>query len=58
MEQEMNDKEMTTSLIQRYMDLQRIKTADDKDREIDNQMTSIKAQLEVCGVNVEELKIR
>jgi hypothetical protein len=59
MEREMGtDKELATSLIERYLNLQRIKCAEDKDREINNQLTSVKAQLEVCGVNIEELKIQ
>ncbi len=52
------DKELATSLIERFLDLQRIKCAQDRDREIDNQMMSVKAQLEVCGVNVEDLTIK
>jgi len=56
--EEMNDKELTTSLIERYMNLQRIKRAENKEAEIDNQLTQIKAQLEVCGVNTEKLEIK
>ena len=52
------DKKLTTSLIEKYLDLQRILCAEDKEKEIQNQLTYVKAQLEVCGVNTEELKIR
>ncbi len=52
------DKELATSLIERFLDLQRIKNAPNKDIEIDNQIMSVKAQLEVCGVNVEDLKLK
>ena len=52
------DKELATTLIERYLDLQRILYAEDKEKELANQILSVKAQLEVCGVNVEELKIQ
>ena len=29
----------------------------DKEKEINNQLNELKVQLEVCGVNLEELKI-
>nr|WP_027871716.1 hypothetical protein [[Eubacterium] cellulosolvens] len=52
------DKGLAISLIERYMNLQRILCAEDKEREIHNQLITVKAQLEVCGVNIEKLKIQ
>jgi len=52
------DKELATSLVNRYLDLQRIKNAKDRDIELDNQIMSVEAQLEICGVNIEDLKIK
>lgn len=55
---DMSDKEQTTMLIDIYINLQRIKLADDKEKEIDRQITAAKAKLEALGVVTETLDIR
>ena len=55
--EEMTEKEQKTMLISAYMDLQRVKVSEDKDREIRNQERELKAKLEALGVVVEDLKI-
>ena len=54
----MTDREQAINAISRYMDLLRIKAAQDKETEIDNQICEIKAQLEALGVVVENLVIK
>lgn len=51
----MTDKEQTANMIDIYTDLQRIKNAQDRDKEIDNQMRKAKAKLEAFGVVVEDI---
>ena len=51
------EKEMIADLIDRYQDLQRLKSAPDKEKELENQIRFTKAKLESCGVNVENLII-
>ena len=53
----MNDKEQTTMMIQRYMDILRLEAAEDKDKEIANQKRETGAILQALGVTVEDLKI-
>lgn len=55
--EEMTEKEQKTMFISAYMNLQRIKVSEDKDKEIRNQERELKAKLEALGVVVEELKI-
>ncbi|MFR0987433.1 MAG: hypothetical protein ACLSFZ_13810 [Frisingicoccus sp.] len=45
---DMNEKEMINNLIDKYTDLQRIKTAEDSEREIDYQLRVLKAKLNLC----------
>ncbi len=52
----MSDKEQMTMLMDRYVDLQRIKTAPDKDSEIDYQIKITKAKLEAIGIVTENLE--
>ena len=54
---EVSDKELMEKLIQQYTDLQRIKAAPDRDKEIDYQIATIKAKLEGFGVPTENLDI-
>ena len=54
----MNDKEQVTVAIDAYANLLRIQQAEDKDREIANQMSVLKAKLQACGVVVDEITIR
>lgn len=53
----MTDKEQTNMLIDIYANLQRIKSAPDKDKEIEYQINLAKAKLEACGVVTENLDI-
>ena len=54
----MTDREQTNMLIDIYTNLQRIKTAEDRDKEIDYQITAAKAKLEASGIVTEDLNIR
>ena len=54
----MTDKEQTAMLIDIYTNLQRIKSAEDRDKEIDYQIKAAKAKLEASGVVTEDLDIR
>ena len=53
----MTDKEQATMLIDSYTNLQRIKSAHDKDKEIEYQIKATKAKLEALGVALENLDI-
>ena len=53
----MNDKKQTTMFINAYMNLQRVKVAEDRDKEIRNQERELKAKLEALGVVVDDLRI-
>ena len=54
----MTKEEQATSMITKYMDLLRIKKAEDRDREIENQLCETKAVLEALGIVAENLIIR
>lgn len=51
-------KEVNAMLIDIYTNLQRIKSAEDRDKEIDYQIKAAKAKLEASGVVTEDLDIR
>lgn len=53
----MNDKEQTTMMIQRYMDILRLEAAVDKDKEIANQKRETAVILEALGVSIDDLRI-
>ena len=53
----MTDKEQTNMLIDIYTNLQRIKSAADRDKEIDYQIKAAKAKLEASGIVTENLDI-
>ena len=53
----MTDKEQATMLIDSYANLQRIKSAQDKDKEIEYQIKMTKAKLEALGIVAENLDI-
>lgn len=55
--EELTEKEQKTMFISAYMNLQRVKVAEDKDKEIRNQERELKAKLEALGVVTEDLKI-
>ena len=52
-----SEAELREKLIQQYTDLQRIKAAVDKEKEIDYQIKTVKAKLEAFGVVAENLDI-
>ena len=54
---EMTEKEQAAMIIDTYTDLQRIKNAPDRDREIENQLRIAKAKLEALGIVTENLTI-
>ncbi len=54
---EMTEKEQIANLIDRYTDLQRIKAAEDKEKEIAYQIKTTKAKLEAMGIVTEDLNI-
>lgn len=54
---DMSEAELREKLIQQYTDLQRIKAAVDKEKEIDYQLRAVKAKLEAFGVVTEDLDI-
>ncbi|MBO6147788.1 MAG: hypothetical protein J6O55_00430 [Lachnospiraceae bacterium] len=55
METGMTEKEQATMMIDIYTDLQRIKIAPDRDKEIDNQLRRAKAKLEALGIVTKDL---
>ena len=57
-ENDVSDKEQMTMLIDIYINLQRIKTAPDRDKEIEYQIKAVKAKLEAFGIVTEDLNIR
>ena len=54
----MTKKEQTANIVEIYTNLLRIKNAQDKDAEIENQLSIAKAKLQALGVVVEDLVIR
>jgi len=55
---EVTEKEQATLLIDTYTNLQRIKAAEDREREIDYQLKVTKAKLEAFGIVTEDLAIK
>ena len=53
----MTEKEQIAILIDQFVDLQRIKVASDKDKEVDYQIRTTKAKLEAMGIVTEDLNI-
>lgn len=51
----MTDKEQATMLIDVYMDMMRVKRAQDRDKELDEQIRKTKVKLETLGVAVDNL---
>ena len=54
---EMTEKEQIAILIDQFTDLQRIKAAKNREKEIDYQIRTIKAKLEAMGIVTEDLQI-
>lgn len=53
----MTEKEQAAILIDVYTDLQRIQKAEDREREIGNQLRKAKAKLEALGIVTENIRI-
>ena len=53
-----SDKEMINNLIDTYSNLQRIKNADNVEKELDYQLTLVKAKLESFGIVTSDLDIK
>ncbi len=53
----MTEKEQAAIMIDIYTDLQRIQKAEDKDKELSNQLRKAKAKLEALGIVTENLTI-
>ena len=51
----MTDKEQAIMLIDVYMDMVRVKRAQDRDKELDEQIRKTKVKLETLGVAVDNL---
>lgn len=54
---EMTEKEQIAILIDQYTNLQRIKAATDKEKEVEYQIRATKAKLEAMGIVTEDLNI-
>ncbi len=53
-----SDKEMINNLIDTYSNLQRIKNADNVEKELEYQLTLVRAKLESFGIVTSELDIK
>ena len=53
----MTKEEQAMNLIAKYSDLLRIKVAENKDTEVNNQINTTKAQLQALGVVIDDLVI-
>lgn len=53
-----SDKEMIDKLIDKFTDLQRIKKAADPEKEVEYQLTVVRAKLESFGIPTESLEIK
>ena len=57
MSDDMNEKEMINNLIDKYTSIQRIKKAENSEKEIDYQIRILKAKLESFGIITSELEM-
>lgn len=55
--EDMTEKEQATALIDKFTELQRIKSAEDKEKEVDYQIKIVCAKLQALGVTTEDLKL-
>ena len=55
--QDMNEKELIEIKIKEFADLQRIKSAENKEKEIEYQEKILKAQLQSLGIPTEDLEL-
>ena len=54
----MNEIELREQLIREYVNLQRLKAAADREKELEYQERILKARLQSMGIHTEELDIR
>ena len=55
---DMNEHEMKINLIEEYSNLQRIKIAPDRDKEIEYQEKKLLAKMQGLGIPTEDLKLQ
>ncbi|MCD7820521.1 MAG: hypothetical protein LUH07_15960 [Lachnospiraceae bacterium] len=55
---EMTEKELKDQTIREYVNLQRLKNAEDRDRELEYQEKILKARLQSLGVPTEDLELQ
>lgn len=54
----MNELELKDQAIKEFVNLQRLKAAEDKDREIEYQEKILKARMQALGIPTEDLEIK
>ena len=55
---ELNDKELKDQVIREFVNLQRVKNAQDRDREIEYQERILKTRLQSLGIPTEDLEMK
>lgn len=58
MDDELNEKELKDQVIKEFVNLQRVKTAVDRDAEIAYQEKVLKARMQSLGISTEDLEIK
>lgn len=58
MSDEMNEKELKDQVIKEFVNLQRIKTAKDREEEIAYQEKVLKARMQSLGIATEDLELK
>lgn len=58
MSEEMNELELKEQAIKEFVNLQRLKTATDRDKELEYQEKVLKARLQALGIPTEDLEIK
>lgn len=58
MSEDMNELELKEQAIKEFVNLQRLKTATDRDKELEYQEKVLKARLQALGIPTEDLEIK
>ncbi len=58
MNEDMNELELKEQAIKEFVNLQRLKTATDRDKELEYQEKVLKARLQALGIPTEDLEIK
>ena len=58
MDDEMNEKELKDQVIKEFVNLQRVKSAADREAEIEYQEKVLKARMQSLGISTEDLEIK